>query len=99
MTVRPWREMVRNDFIRQPMHSYSLTYDNSAGDPMAFLDDATKTISDVLEDAKVSNEKAGRIFSYKVSKDGMSATWRLAYTNVDRVITGKLKRFNSKRSA
>jgi hypothetical protein len=95
MTVKPWREMVRNDYIRPPMHSYSLTFDDK-GASMAFLDDATKTIVDVLEDAKASNEKAGRKFSYKVAKNGMSATWRLAYTNVKRVRTGKLKRFNAK---
>jgi len=100
MTVRPWRKLVRNvrgdEFIRPPMHSYSLTFDEKGIPSMAFLEDATKTIGDVLEDAKASNEKAGRKFSYKVAKNGMSATWRLAYTNVKRVRTGKLKRFNAK---
>jgi len=96
MTIKPWREMVRNDYIRPPMHSYSLTFDKKGMPSMAFMEDATKTIVDVLEDAKASNEKAGRKFSYKVAKNGMSATWRLAYTNVKRVRTGKLKRFNAK---
>lgn len=99
MTVKPWREMVRNEYIRPPVRGYTLTYDRKAGEPMAFVDEASKTIVDVLEDAKASNEKAGRTFTYKVSKDGTSATWRLAYTNVNRVITGKLKQFKAKRSA
>ena len=98
MTIKPWREMVRNDYIRPPMHSYSLTFDDKSPS-MAFMEDATKTIGDVLEDTKASNEKAGRKFSYKVAKNGMSATWRLAYTNVKRVRTGKLKRFNAKGAA
>ena len=99
MTIKPWREMVRNDYIRPPIHSYSLTFDEKGMPSMAFMEDATKTIVDVLEDAKASNEKAGRKFSYKVAKNGMSATWRLAYTNVKRVRTGKLKRFNAKGAA
>ena len=103
MPVKPWRKIVRNvkedEYIRPPVRGYILSYDKKAGDYQAFVEDASKSIADILEDAKASNEKAGRTFTYKVAKDGMSATWRLTHTNVKRVTTGKLKRYKVKRSA
>jgi len=51
-----------------------------------------------MEDMKASNAKAGRNVTYKMSKDGMSARWHMRYTNVDRVISGKLKCFAKRRA-
>jgi len=86
------------EFIRPPQNAYSLTFDDKRVSQMAFTEDASKTVRDVMEDMKASNAKAGRNVTYKMSKDGMSARWHMRYTNVDRVISGKLKCF-AKRSA
>ena len=85
-------------FIRPPQNAYSLTFDDKRVSQMAFTEDASKTVRDVMEDMKASNARAGRNVTYKMSKDGMSARWHMRYTNVDRVISGKLKCFAKRRA-
>jgi hypothetical protein len=53
----------------------------------------TKSLVDIMEELRASNEKAGRKFDYTMSHDNMSATWTMTYTNVGRVVKGKTKRF------
>ena len=98
MTVRPWRKMVRNvtgdEFIRPPEHSYiTMINGHSMSKAYHFMEVKTKSLTEIMEGLRASNEKAGRKLSYKISKDGMTATWTMRYTNVRRIVRGKTRRF------
>lgn len=98
MTVRPWRKLIRHatghEFIRPPEYSYAtMIKGHSMSKAYHFMEDKTKSLTEIMDDIRESNEKVGRKFKYKVSKDGLTATWTMTYTNVRRVVRGKTKRF------
>ena len=90
--VNPVRNVDWDTFTRGKTHGYSLRFNTKSQPSISFVESQTKNLWDIMEDMKHSNASAGRILSYELSKDGMSATWSLAYTNVDRIITGSIKR-------
>jgi hypothetical protein len=83
-----------HEFKRKPAHSYG-TFINGQGINQAyhFMEVKTKSLVDIMEELRINNEKAGRKFDYTMSHDNMAATWSITYTNVDRIVKGKTKRF------
>ena len=85
-------------FKRPPQRCYSITFDDKRVSQMFFVEDKSKSMSDVLEEMKASNAKSGRIVTYKISKDGSSARWHMKYTNVKRTVSGNIKCFAERRA-
>lgn len=85
-------------FKRPPLNCFSVTFDDKRVPQTLFAEDAALSMHDIMESMKKTNAKAGRKLTYALSKDGKSARWRMAYTNVKRITSGKVKCFTKRRT-